>query len=77
VLEAVEGTSTHEIGRELDPTATKAHIDAFVETDNMDAEPFVQTKSKVHRRRIKWPVSATYDSGCWPAGDSQALRAPD
>jgi len=55
VLGAVEGTSTHEIGRELDPTATKAHIDAFVETDNMDAEPFVQTKSKVHRRRIKWP----------------------
>jgi transposase len=31
----------------------KAHIDAFIETYNEDAEPFVWTKSKVHQRRVK------------------------
>jgi transposase len=31
----------------------KAHIDAFIETYNDDAEPFVWTKSKVYQRRVK------------------------
>ena len=31
----------------------KAHIDAFIETYNENAEPFVWTKSKVHQRRVK------------------------
>lgn len=31
----------------------KEHIDAFIETYNEDAEPFVWTKSKVHQRRVK------------------------
>jgi transposase len=31
----------------------KAHIDAFIESYNEDAEPFVWTKSKVHQRRVK------------------------
>ena len=31
----------------------KAHMDAFIETYNIDAEPFVWTKSKVHQRRVK------------------------
>ena len=30
-----------------------AHMDAFVETYNEDAEPFVWTKSKVYQRRVK------------------------
>jgi hypothetical protein len=29
------------------------HIDAFIESYNEDAEPFVWTKSKVHQRRVK------------------------
>ena len=29
------------------------HIDAFIETYNEDAEPFVWTKSEVHQRRVK------------------------
>ena len=31
----------------------KAHMDAFIETYNIDAEPFVWTKSQVHQRRVK------------------------
>ena len=31
----------------------KAHMDAFIETYNKDAEPFVWTKSKVYQRRVK------------------------
>ncbi len=31
----------------------KAHIDAFNETYNEDAEPFVWTNSKVHQHRVK------------------------
>jgi transposase len=31
----------------------KEHIDAFIETYNEKAEPFVWTKSKVHQRRVK------------------------
>ena len=31
----------------------KAHIDAFIETYNETAEPFVWTKSKVYQRRVK------------------------
>jgi DDE superfamily endonuclease len=31
----------------------KAHMDAFIDTYNIDAEPFVWTKSKVHQRRVK------------------------
>jgi transposase len=31
----------------------KAHIDAFIECYNKDAEPFVWTKSQVHQRRVK------------------------
>src|SRR5712671_4136291 len=31
----------------------KKHIDAFIESYNEDAEPFVWTKSKVHQRRVK------------------------
>ena len=31
----------------------KNHIDAFIESYNEDAEPFVWTKSKVHQRRVK------------------------
>jgi transposase len=31
----------------------KTHIDAFIESYNEDAEPFVWTKSKVHQRRVK------------------------
>jgi transposase len=31
----------------------KAHIDAYIETYNDDAEPFVWTKSKVYQRRVK------------------------
>src|SRR5471030_1181034 len=31
----------------------KEHIDAFIESYNEDAEPFVWTKSKVHQRRVK------------------------
>ena len=31
----------------------KAHIDAFIEQYNGDAEPFMWTKSKVHQRRVK------------------------
>ena len=31
----------------------KAHMDAFIETYNEDAEPFVWTKSKVYQRRVK------------------------
>jgi DDE superfamily endonuclease len=31
----------------------KAHIDAFIETYNDDAEPFAWTKSKVYQRRVK------------------------
>lgn len=31
----------------------KQYIDAFIETYNEDAEPFVWTKSKVHQRRVK------------------------
>ena len=31
----------------------KEHIDAFIETYNEDAEPFVWTKSKVYQRRVK------------------------
>lgn len=31
----------------------KAHMDAFIETYNIDAEPFVWTKSKVYQRRVK------------------------
>ena len=31
----------------------KEHIDAFIETYNADAEPFVWTKSEVHQRRVK------------------------
>ena len=30
----------------------KKHIDAFIESYNEDAEPFVWTKSKVHQRRV-------------------------
>jgi hypothetical protein len=31
----------------------KEHIDAFIDTYNEQAEPFVWTKSKVHQRRVK------------------------
>jgi len=31
----------------------KEHIDAFIETYNETAEPFVWTKAKVHQRRVK------------------------
>jgi hypothetical protein len=31
----------------------REHIDAFVETYNKTAEPFVWTKSKVYQRRVK------------------------
>ena len=31
----------------------KAHMDAFIETYNEDAEPFIWTKSKVYQRRVK------------------------
>ena len=31
----------------------RQHIDAFIETYNEDAEPFVWTKAQVHQRRIK------------------------
>jgi len=31
----------------------KEHIDAFIETYNKTAEPFVWTKSEVHQRRVK------------------------
>ena len=31
----------------------REHIDAFIETYNNTAEPFVWTKSKVHQRRVK------------------------
>lgn len=31
----------------------KEHIDAFIETYNEDADPFLWTKSKVHQRRVK------------------------
>jgi transposase len=31
----------------------RAHIDAFIDTYNEDAEPFAWTKSKVHQRRVK------------------------
>jgi transposase len=31
----------------------KEHIDAFIESYNANAEPFVWTKSKVHQRRVK------------------------
>jgi transposase len=31
----------------------KEHIDAFIDSYNEDAEPFVWTKSKVHQRRVK------------------------
>ena len=31
----------------------KEHIDAFIETYNKTAEPFIWTKSKVHQRRVK------------------------
>jgi hypothetical protein len=31
----------------------KEHIDAFIETYNKTAAPFVWTKSKVHQRRVK------------------------
>jgi hypothetical protein len=33
--------------------ATQGHIDAFVETDNKTAEPFVWTNSKVYQRQVK------------------------
>ena len=33
--------------------AIRAHIDAFIDTYNEDAEPFAWTKSKVHQRRVK------------------------
>ena len=35
----------------------KAHIDAFIETYNDDAEPFAWTKSKVYQRRVQRPAS--------------------
>src|ERR1700716_1373012 len=38
-------------------------IDAFIETYNKTAEPFVWTKSKVYQRRVKGAVSANCDSG--------------
>src|SRR5258708_38093060 len=31
----------------------RAHIDAFIETYNADAKPFVWTKSEVHQKRFK------------------------
>ena len=31
----------------------KVHMGAFIETYNIDAEPFVWTKSKVYQRRVK------------------------
>jgi transposase len=31
----------------------REHIDAFIETYNEDAEPFVWTKAQVHQRRVK------------------------
>jgi len=31
----------------------RAHIDAFIDTYNEDAEPFAWTKSEVHQRRVK------------------------
>ena len=31
----------------------RAHIDAFIDTYNEDAEPFAWTKSAVHQRRVK------------------------
>jgi transposase len=31
----------------------RAHIDAFIETYNENAKPFVWTKTKVHQRRVK------------------------
>jgi hypothetical protein len=31
----------------------RAHIDAFIETYNADAKPFVWTKSEVHQKRLK------------------------
>jgi len=31
----------------------KEHIDAFIETYNETAEPFVWTKAKAHQRRVK------------------------
>ena len=31
----------------------QAHIDAFIETYNADAKPFIWTKSEVHQKRLK------------------------
>ena len=31
----------------------REHIDAFIEAYNLDAKPFVWTKSKVHQKRLK------------------------
>src|SRR6266436_1281880 len=31
----------------------REHIDAFIEAYNVDAKPFVWTKSKVHQKRLK------------------------
>jgi len=31
----------------------KAHIDAFIESYNEQARPFVWTKSQVHQKRLK------------------------
>jgi transposase len=39
------------------------HIDAFIETYNKTAEPFVWTKSKVFSGVSRGAVSVTYDSG--------------
>jgi hypothetical protein len=33
--------------------ALREHIDAFIEAYNVDAKPFVWTKSKVHQKRLK------------------------
>ena len=41
----------------------KKHIDAFIESYNEDAEPFVWTKSKVHQRRVKGRRLSDCDSG--------------
>ena len=43
----------------------KVHINAFIDTHDEDAEPFVRTKSKVYRRLINGAMSAAYDSGYW------------
>ncbi len=41
----------------------KEHIDAFIESYNDDAEPFVWTKARVHHVASKDAVLVTYDSG--------------